>query len=132
MNLTDERTLTFGLEWAGCKTVARLGEERKRRRFIGMYGLPPIVWRMVFDDLKNTELVPVELGVANLRLKELLVTAHWLKDQATYENLATSFGWCEATIQKKVWKVTRAIAHLRAHKVRRFEIFNYTLVSLYY
>lgn len=112
--------MTFGLEWAGrsIEDQRRVNQGMSMRRFLTMYCLPPIVWLRALTDLRNTDLVPVEFGVANLKLKDLLMTAHWFTEHNDYPDLALRFDCSERTVQTKVWKVTRAIAHLKAQKVR--------------
>ena len=119
--MTSESEILFkGLLLAGssAEAQARLQHKTKIRRFISMFCLPPACWLAVFHDLCNLLSTDNDAYISSPSIKNLLVTAHWLKQQASFEDLAMRFNLSERTIRTFVWKYTDAIAALKDFKVR--------------
>ena len=100
MALTVEEVLFSGLLLAGssAETQVRLQPETRLRRFKSMYCLPPACWLAVFHDLQDLLSTDNEAYISLPSLKHLLVTAHWLKQQPTFEDLAMRFSLSERTV----------------------------------
>ena len=132
---TTDEVLCFGLELFG---MDRRRQQRQQREtniedFKAQYGVSPVVYAQIWEDLQTTTLqlpqvngappqsarINTEMLKGNVNLETFLRSLHFMKCYPTEKQRKGPSGHCETTVRKWCWYFLERIQALKAVKVSR-------------
>ena len=118
--VTVDQMLCQGLRLVGFNAhrVSKVSRSTNLERFRAHYGLNPIVYAQIWEDLQNTTCPDALIDSKTADLALYLMTIHFMKCYPTETQLAALFGVSERTARKWCRYYTRKIQALKHEKVR--------------
>ena len=117
---TADEIMSLGLSLCG------LGEERQCRQkrteciadFKAFFGVQPVVVAQVWEDLQQHGLIDPTIAKGNANISTFLHSLNFIKAYLLERQRKGSTGFCRTTLRKWAWYFLKAVAALKAWKIK--------------